>query len=101
VWVLVSSQTQITHSGAGWANRAACASDLVQTTVNEISVDERLPTVFKPTSPPPYLNGGPPGYFSWVIACNAAHFPPDSVAKWLESRLPQPLDDESKWPQNS
>ena len=27
--------------------------------LNYISVDERLPTVFKPVSPPSYLNGGP------------------------------------------
>jgi hypothetical protein len=32
MWVLVSSQTKITHSRAGWANRPACASDLVKTT---------------------------------------------------------------------
>src|SRR3954467_7929944 len=27
--------------------------------LNYLSVSERLPTVFKPVSPPPYLNGGP------------------------------------------
>src|SRR5688572_68211 len=26
--------------------------------LNYLSLDERLPTVFKPVSPPPYLNGG-------------------------------------------
>ncbi len=27
--------------------------------LNYVSVEERLPTVFKPVSPPPYMNGGP------------------------------------------
>jgi hypothetical protein len=36
--------------------------------LNYLSVDERLPTVFMPVSPPPYLNGGVE-YLSWVI-CN-------------------------------
>src|SRR4051812_12216860 len=26
--------------------------------LNYVSVEERLPTVFKPVSPPPYMNGG-------------------------------------------
>jgi hypothetical protein len=36
--------------------------------------NERLPTVFMPTSSPPYMNGGP-----------------------LEGRLPRPLSDLSQW----
>jgi hypothetical protein len=27
--------------------------------LNYVSVEDRLPTVFKPVSPPPYMNGGP------------------------------------------
>jgi hypothetical protein len=34
---------------------------------NEISLSETLPTIFKPTSPPPYLNGGPDECLFWVI----------------------------------
>jgi hypothetical protein len=34
--------------------------------LNYLSVDERLPTVFMPVSPPPYLNGGVE-FLSWVI----------------------------------
>lgn len=32
--------------------------------LNCISVNERLPTVFMPVSPPPYLNGGPTEFLS-------------------------------------
>ena len=35
--------------------------------LNYLSVNERLPTLFMPVSPPPYLNGGPNEYLSWVI----------------------------------
>ena len=27
--------------------------------LNDLSLQDKLPTVFKPVSPPPYLNGGP------------------------------------------
>jgi hypothetical protein len=63
--------------------------------LNELSVEERLPTVFKPVSPPPYLNGGPDEYLSWVI--EGKEMPPGTVAKWLEERLPKPVDDEAAW----
>lgn len=32
--------------------------------VNYISIEERLPTVFYPVSPAPYLNGGPKEFLS-------------------------------------
>lgn len=64
--------------------------------LNYLSVEERLPTVFKPVSPPPYLNGGPDEYLSWVIEC-PDEMTPNKVAEWLESRLPQPVDDEEAW----
>src|SRR5690242_18991419 len=35
--------------------------------LNYLSLDERLPTVFMPVSPPPYMNGGPEHFLSWVI----------------------------------
>jgi hypothetical protein len=34
--------------------------------LNYVSLNERLPTVFMPVSPPPYVNGGPRDYLSWV-----------------------------------
>lgn len=35
--------------------------------LNYLSLQERLPTVLKPVSPPPYMNGGPSEFLSWVI----------------------------------
>jgi hypothetical protein len=64
--------------------------------LNYLSLEERLPTVFKPISPPPYLNGGPDEYLAWIIECPSI-MSPDTVAEWLESRLPQPIEDEAAW----
>jgi len=66
--------------------------------LNYLSVEERLPTVFKPVSPPAYLNGGPREFLSWVIECSDPDFRPGTLMKWLEGRLPRPVDDESQWP---
>ncbi|MBL8895924.1 MAG: hypothetical protein JNJ53_15075 [Rhizobiales bacterium] len=65
--------------------------------LNDLSLTERLPTVFKPVSPPPYMNGGPKEYLSWIIECSHSSTSPDLIAEWLESRLPQPVDDEAMW----
>ncbi|WP_041258460.1 hypothetical protein [Fibrella aestuarina] len=64
---------------------------------NYLSVSERLPTVFYPVSPPPYLNGGPKDYLSWVIETKDKDFKPGTLMKWLEGRLPQPVDDLTQW----
>ncbi len=65
--------------------------------LNYLSLNERLPTVFKPVSPPPYLNGGPAESLSWVIECSDDSFTPDRATEWLESRLPRPVDDANQW----
>jgi len=65
--------------------------------LNYLSLDERLPTVFKPVSPPPYMNGGPKDFLSWVIECDDINFKPGTVAKWLEGRLPRPVEDIEQW----
>lgn len=65
--------------------------------LNYLSLDERLPTAFMPVSPPPYLNGGPRDFLSWVIECNDKDFRPAQCAEWLEGRLPRPVDDVSQW----
>jgi hypothetical protein len=65
--------------------------------LNYISVSERLPTVFMPVSPPPYMNGGPAEFLSWVIESTDAEFKPGTCAKLLESRLPRPVDNEAEW----
>src|SRR5262245_9839268 len=61
-----------------------------------LSTDERLPTVFKPVSPPPYLNGGVE-FLSWVIETTDPNFTPALCAEWLEGRLPRPVDDLAEW----
>jgi len=65
--------------------------------LNYLSPLERLPTVFKPVSPPPYLNGGPAEFLSWVIECDDPDFRPGTCAEWLEGRLPQPVEDLAQW----
>lgn len=65
--------------------------------LNYISIKERLPTVFMPVSPPPYMNGGPDEFLSWVIEAKDPDFRPGTCADWLEGRLPQPVDDEAAW----
>jgi hypothetical protein len=65
--------------------------------LNYLSLNERLPTVFMPVSPPPYLNGGPRDYLSWVIESKAKDFTPDVCTQWLEGRLPRPVDDLAQW----
>jgi hypothetical protein len=64
--------------------------------LNYLSIEERLPTIFKPVSPPPYINGGPQEFLSWVIECPAS-MPPSTVTQWLEGRLPRPVDDLAQW----
>lgn len=69
--------------------------------LNELSLLERLPTIFKPVSPPPYLNGGPKEFLSWVIECRDNEFTPDNCMEWLEGRLPNPVDDIAEWQANN
>ncbi len=65
--------------------------------VNYLSINERLPTVFYPVSPAPYMNGGPKDFLSWVIETKDKEFMPGTLMKWLEGRLPQPVDDLEQW----
>lgn len=65
--------------------------------LNYLSITERLPTVFMPVSPAPYLNGGPAEFLSWVIESKDPSFKPGTVADWLEGRLPRPVDDPGRW----
>ena len=65
--------------------------------INYLSLKERLPTVFYPVSPPPYLNGGPYDFLSWVIETKDKAFKPGTLMKWLEGRLPQPVEDLEQW----
>jgi len=65
--------------------------------LNYLSVEERLPTIFMPVSPPPYLNGGPKEFLSWVIETTMSNVNPADIARILEDRLPKPVDDLSQW----
>jgi len=65
--------------------------------VNYISVEEPLPTIFYPVSPPPYMNGGPTEFLSWVIETKDKDFTPEMMKEWLEGRLPTPVDDLEQW----
>lgn len=65
--------------------------------LNFISLKERLPMIFYPVSPAPYLNGGPRDFLSWVIETKNKDFKPGTVKKWLEERLPNPVDDLDQW----
>lgn len=65
--------------------------------INYMSINERLPTSFYPVSPPPYMNGGPRDFLSWVIESESPEFKPGTLTKWLEGRLPRPIDDLDQW----
>src|SRR5215470_419491 len=47
--------------------------------LNYPSINDRVPTVFKPVSPPPYLNDGPDEFLSWVIECSDSSFTPEDA----------------------
>ena len=64
--------------------------------LNYLSLETRLSTTFKPVSPPPYMNGGPSDFLSWVIEGDEVTTP-DTTAEWLEGRLPRPVEDETQW----
>ena len=64
---------------------------------NGLSLSTTLPVVFKPVSPPPYLNGGPRDFLMWRIEALTHDASPDVLADYLEGRLPQPVDDLSRW----
>ena len=64
--------------------------------LNSVSLNEHLPTLFKPVSPAPYMNGGVE-YLSWVIESTNAEFTPARCAEWLEGRLPRPVTDLALW----
>lgn len=64
---------------------------------NYLSINERLPTAFYPVSPPPYMNGGPSEFLSWVIESKDSAFTPNKAKEWLESSLPNPVNNIDEW----
>jgi hypothetical protein len=79
--------------GYWWLKVSIDIDPLAWNVVQELGHALRLPTVFKPVSPPPYMNGGPRDFLSWVIECRDKDFQPSDCAEWLEGRLPRPVDD--------
>jgi hypothetical protein len=65
--------------------------------LNYISLEDRLPTIFMPVSPPPYMNGGVEQCLGWVIESKDPTFTPDICVEWLEGRLPDPVEDVEMW----
>jgi len=65
--------------------------------LNYLSLEEPLPTVFRPVSPPPYLNGGPEDYLAWVIEAKIPFLDAGVIASFLQVRLPEPVEDEAQW----
>jgi len=65
--------------------------------LNYVSLSERLPTVFMPTSSPPALNGGPDEFLHWVIESTAPGVDPSAICDALLERLPEQLEDLSQW----
>ena len=68
--------------------------------LNYLSLNDRLPTVFKPVSPTPAMNGGPEDFLSWVIECSDPDFTREEAAEWLNGRLPNPVEREESWSAN-
>jgi len=69
--------------------------------LNYLSVNERLPTVFMPVSPPPYANGPACEFLSWVIESKDPDFTPGTCVEWLHTRLPNPVNDLIQWPSDA
>jgi hypothetical protein len=65
--------------------------------VNHVSLEEPLPTSFYPVSPPPYMNGGPKDFLSWIIESRNLEFSPNDMLEWLKGKLPNPVDDLNQW----
>jgi plasmid stability protein len=65
--------------------------------LNYLAVDEKLPTTFYPVSPPPYLNGGPEEFLSWIIEPSIPFVDTNSIHTYLEVRLPESYDKEENW----
>jgi hypothetical protein len=69
--------------------------------LNYISLQEKLPTVFMPVSPPPYLNGGPEEFLAWVIESKFNYIDPEWIRSELEGRLPRPVEETAQWSHNA
>lgn len=55
--------------------------------LNNLAVNRPLPTRFIPVSPPPYSNGGPDQFLSWVIRAENTEITSEEVRNWLEGKI--------------
>lgn len=60
--------------------------------LNNVAITERFPAIFYPKSPPPYLNGGPADFLSWIIENGDKGFTPEILVEQLKNYLPDPED---------
>ncbi|WP_340201502.1 hypothetical protein [Ascidiimonas sp. W6] len=65
--------------------------------MNYPSTNEKPPILFYPSSPAPYLNGGPEAYLFWVIESKEISFKPEILKKLLEEKMPNPVDNLNQW----
>ena len=65
--------------------------------LNYLSVEEKLPTCFYPVSPPPYLNGGPEEFLSWIIESSIPFVDTNIIFDFLEGRIPEDYYKEESW----
>ena len=65
--------------------------------LNYLSVNDKLPTTFYPVSPPPYMNGGPEDFLSWVIEPVIPYVETNNIYAYIEGRLPEDYDKEDSW----
>lgn len=65
--------------------------------LNYLSVNEKLPTRFYPVSPPPYLNGAPKEFLSWVIEASIPYVDSNYIYDFLKGRLPENFEIEDSW----
>jgi len=65
--------------------------------LNYLSPNDKLPTTFYPASPPPYMNGGPGEFLSWVIEPTIPFVDTNTIFDYLNGRLPEDFDKEENW----
>ena len=65
--------------------------------LNNLSLNESLPTVFFPTSSPPDMNGGPNDHLYWVIEPRNNDVDPSDILAALYSTFEFEVDSEEGW----
>lgn len=61
------------------------------------SANKGLPARFYPVSPVPGPNQAPDDLLHWVIEINDDTYGPGELQKWLEEKLPNPVEELAQW----